>query len=100
MFATASVVAGDASARTTTSTGNTIATKHSHLVMCVHAGGSMSARSKFAHECDIACGQYRTCIYYITCYIHYVCSTHINSIHLLSKQYLLPLWLLGLNLVS
>ena len=43
MLATASVVAGDASARTTTSTGNTIATKHSHLMICVLAGGNMNA---------------------------------------------------------
>ena len=49
MIATASVVAGDA---------NTIATEHSYLMMCVLAGGSMSAHSKFAQECDVACGQY------------------------------------------
>ena len=54
MFATASVVAGDVSAHTTTSTANTIATKHSHLMMCMLAGGSTSAGSKFACECDIA----------------------------------------------
>ena len=48
MLTTASVVAGDASARTTTSMGNTIATEHSHLVMHVLAGGNISARSKFA----------------------------------------------------
>ena len=58
MLTTASVVAGYASARTATSTGNTIATEHSHLVMRVLAGGSTSARSKFARECDVACGQY------------------------------------------
>ena len=45
MLATVSVVAGDASAHTTTSTGNTIATEHSHLVMRLLAGGNMSARS-------------------------------------------------------
>ena len=61
MLATASVVAGDASAHMTTSTGNTIATEHSHLVMCALAGGSTSARSKFARKCDVACSQYRTC---------------------------------------
>ena len=53
------MVAGDASTRTTTSTDNTIATKHSHLVMRVLTGGSMSTRSKFAHECKVAYGQYR-----------------------------------------
>ena len=37
MFATASVVAGDASAHMSTSTGNTIATKHLHLMMHVLA---------------------------------------------------------------
>ena len=42
MLATASVVAGDASARTTTSMGNTITTKHSHLMMCVLTGDSLS----------------------------------------------------------
>ena len=56
MLATVSVVAGDASARTTTRTGNTIVTEHSHLVMRVLAGGSKSAHSKFAHECNVACG--------------------------------------------
>ena len=60
MLTTASVVAGDASTHTTTSTSNTIATKHLHLIMHVLAGGSTSARSKFARECDIACGWYRT----------------------------------------
>ena len=59
MLATASVVAGDVSAHMTTNTGNTIATEHSHLMMCVLAGSSPSARSKFARECYIACGQYR-----------------------------------------
>ena len=63
MLTTASVVAGDASARTITSMGNTIATEHSHLVMHVLAGGSMSACSKFARVCDVACGQYRTSSY-------------------------------------
>ena len=37
MHAIASVVAGDASARTTTSTGNTIATEHLHLMMSMLA---------------------------------------------------------------
>ena len=55
------MVAGDASAHTTTSSGNTITTEHSHLVMRVLAGGNMSAHSKFAHECDVACGRYHTC---------------------------------------
>ena len=59
VLATASVVAGDTSARTTTSMGNTIATEHSHLMTRVLAGGSMSARSKFAHECNVLCGWYR-----------------------------------------
>ena len=54
------MVAGDSSARMTTSTGNTIATKHSHLVMRILVGGSKSAHSKFACECDIACGQYHS----------------------------------------
>ena len=59
MLVTASVVAGDASAHTTTSTGNTISTEQVHLlVMRVLASGSMNARSKFARECDVACGQY------------------------------------------
>ena len=40
------------------STGNAIAIEHSHLVMRVLTGGSPSAHPKFAHECDIACGQY------------------------------------------
>ena len=56
----ASVVAGDTSAHMTTSTGNTIAAEHSHLVMRVLAGGNMSAHSKFARECDVACGRYHT----------------------------------------
>ena len=43
MLATAVVVAGDASARTTTIMGNTIATEHWHLMMRVLAGGSVSA---------------------------------------------------------
>ena len=59
VLTTASVVAGDASACTTTSMGNTIATEHPHLVMCVLAGGNMSSRSKFACGCDVACGRYR-----------------------------------------
>ena len=57
---TASVVVGDASAHMTNSTGNTIATKHSHLEMHVLAGGSTSAHSKFACECNVTCGQYRS----------------------------------------
>ena len=60
MLTTANVVAGDASAHTTISTGNTIATEHLHLMMHVLAGGSTSARSRFACECDIACGRYRS----------------------------------------
>ena len=60
MLTTASVVAGDVSARTTTSTGNTVSTEHLHLVMHVLAGGSVSAHSKFAHECDVACGRYHS----------------------------------------
>ena len=59
MFATASVITGDASACMTTSMANTIAIEHSHLMMRVLAGSSTSARSKFARECDVACGQYR-----------------------------------------
>ena len=55
MLATDSVLAGDENAHMTTSTGNTIATEHSHLVMRVLAGGSKSARSKFLRECDVAC---------------------------------------------
>ena len=55
----ASVVAGDASACMTTSIGNTIATEHSRLMLRVFVGGTPSACSKFAHECNIACGQYR-----------------------------------------
>ena len=55
---TASVVTGDASAHMTTNTSNTIATEYSHLVMHVLTGGSPSACSKFAHECDVAFGQY------------------------------------------
>ena len=62
MLATASVVAKDVSAHMTTSAGNTISTEHSHLVMRVLAGGSMSARSKFAHECNVACSRYRSSI--------------------------------------
>ena len=62
MLAAASVVAGDASTHMTTSTGNTIATEHSHLVMRVLTGGNMSASSKFARKCDIACDWYRTYI--------------------------------------
>ena len=61
MLTTASVVAGDASARMTTSMGNTIATEHSHLMMRVLAGGSMSTRSKFARNCNVACSHNRTC---------------------------------------
>ena len=59
MLATASVVTGNASAHMTTNTGNAIATEYSHLVMHVLAGGSPSACSTFAHECDVAFGQYR-----------------------------------------
>ena len=58
MLATASVVAGDTSAHMTTSTGNTIAIKHLHLVMHVLTDGSTSACSKFAREYNVACGQY------------------------------------------
>ena len=61
------MVAGDVSAHTTTSTVNTIAIEHLHLMMCMLTGGSMNACSKFAHECDIACGQYRI---YIRRYVH------------------------------
>ena len=56
------MVAGDASAHMTTSMGNTIATKHLHLVMRVLAGGSPSARSKHLlasatlHMAGIVCG--------------------------------------------
>ena len=60
MLTTASVLAGDVSAHMTTSTGNTIATEHSHLMMRVLAGGSMSACSKFACKCDVASGWYYT----------------------------------------
>ena len=56
------MVAGDASAHMSTSMGNIIATEHSHLMMRVFAGGSTSACSKFACECDIACGRYHICI--------------------------------------
>ena len=52
MFATASVVTGDASAHM----ANTIAIEHSHLMMRVLASNSTSVRSKFARECDVACG--------------------------------------------
>ena len=65
MLTTASVVAGNASARTTTSMGNTIATEQLHLMMLVLAGGSTSARSKFARECNVACGQYRRLVFMI-----------------------------------
>ena len=54
MFVIASVVTGVASARMT----NTTAIEHSHLMMHVLAGGSTSACSKFARECNVACGQY------------------------------------------
>ena len=54
------MVAGDVSACMTTSVGNTIATEHLHLMMCVLTGGSMSAHSKFARKCDVACGQYHS----------------------------------------
>ena len=62
MLATASVVAGDASARMTTSMGNTIATEHSYLEMHALTGGSMSAHSKFTRECDVVCGRYHSCV--------------------------------------
>ena len=55
MLTISSVVAGDSSARTTTSTSNTITTALDDAC----AGGSMSARSKFAHKCDVACDRYR-----------------------------------------
>ena len=64
-LAAASVVAGDATARTTTSTPNIIATEHSHLMMCVLDGSCMSACSKSTFKCKVACGQYRTCIRHI-----------------------------------
>ena len=44
MFATTSVVTGDASARMTSNTANTIAIKHLYLMMHVLTGGSMNAR--------------------------------------------------------
>ena len=49
VLATVSVVAGDASARTTTSIGNAIATEHLHLIMCVLASGGKSTHPKFVH---------------------------------------------------
>ena len=64
------MVAGDASARTTTNTGNTIATKYLHLVMRVLAGGSTSALSKFARECEVASGQYRMLKHCLTHALH------------------------------
>ena len=69
MLATASVVAGDASAHTTTSTGNTIATEHLHLMMRVLGGGNMSAHSKFAPEYNVVCGWYRS----------YLCSYRVHK---------------------
>ena len=56
------MVAGEASARTTTSATITTAVEHLHLMMHVLAGGSTSARSKFSRGCDVACGQYCTYI--------------------------------------
>ena len=67
MFETASVVRGDASARMANTC--TIAIEHSHLMMRVLTGSSTSARSKFARDCDVACGQYCTYRYmYIRTY--------------------------------
>ena len=70
------MVAGDASARPTTSTGNIITTEHSHLMICVLVltGGSLSARSKFAHECDVACGQYHIYVPVCICIGMNVCT--------------------------
>ena len=61
MFATGSVVTGDVSA----CMANTITIEHLHLMMRVLAGSNTSARSKFARECDVVCGQYRMHIYII-----------------------------------
>ena len=65
IFATASVVTRDVSAHTTTTMANIIVIEHSHLMMHVLAGSSMSAHSKFACMCNIAFVPLHTLLQYV-----------------------------------